>query len=143
LLDAAVSAAIWLKAARLPDGRWARFYELNTNRPLYIDDGGQVTFDYKNLWQHYGMKTGAEIEPVFARLELAKHGLTVSHQQLWISAADELSADELSSKVRQLIDGQDDQGRWVEDRFIQGEDFVDGVFALARFISPEASASGK
>jgi hypothetical protein len=45
--------------------------------------------------------------------------------------------------VRQLIDSQDDQGRWVEDRFIQGEDFVDGVFALARFISPEASASGK
>ncbi len=143
LLDAAVSAAIWLKAARLPDGKWARFYEINTNRPLYIDDGGQVTFEYKNLWQHYGMKTGAEIEPVFARLELAKRGLTVSHQQLWFSAADELSADELSSKVRQLIDSQDDQGRWVEDRLIKGEDFVDGVFALARFISPEASPSGK
>lgn len=143
LLDAAASAATWLQAARLPDGRWARFYELNTNRPVYIDDRGKVTFEDKNLLQHYGMKTGAEIEPVFARLELARRGLTVSNQQLWINAADELSADELSSEVRHLVDSQDAQGRWVEGRFVMGEDFVDGVFALARFISPQASESAK
>jgi hypothetical protein len=143
LLDAAVSAATWLQAARLPDGRWARFYELNTNRPLYIDDDNQVTFDDKNLLKHYGMKTGTEIEPVFARLELARRGSTVSHDRLWISDMDELSADELNSKVRQLIDRQDAQGRWVEGRFVLGQDFVDGVFALARFISPQASLAGK
>lgn len=143
LLDAAVSAAIWLKAARLPGGRWARFYELNTNRPLYIDNSGAVTFDDKNLLDHYGMKTGAEIEPVFARLDLAKRGLTVSHQGFWTSAADELSPTELSSKVRQLIDSQDAQGRWAEGRFIEGKDFIGGVFALARFISSETTKAVK
>ncbi|MCA0049711.1 pectate lyase [Mesorhizobium sp. B283B1A] len=143
LLDAAESAAKWLLAARLPDGKWARFYELNTNRPVYIDDDNQVTFDDKNLLHHYGMKTGPEIEPVFARLELARRGLTVSRQQLWISGMDELSPGDLSSKVRQLIDSQDAQGRWVEGRFVMGQDFIDGVFALGRFISPQASAPGK
>jgi hypothetical protein len=54
-----------------------------------------------------------------------------------------LSADELSSEVRHLVDSQDAQGRWVEGRFVMGEDFVDGVFALARFISPQASESAK
>ncbi|TPN69870.1 hypothetical protein FJ986_03650 [Mesorhizobium sp. B1-1-1] len=143
LLHAATTAATWLQAARLSDGSWARFYELNTNRPLYIDEGGQVTFDDMDLLKHYGMKTGAEIEPVFARLESATRGQRVSRQRLWISAADELSTGELNSKVRQLVDSQDTQGRWVEGRFIEGEDFVEGVFALARFISAQASEPAK
>ncbi|WP_404925056.1 hypothetical protein [Mesorhizobium sp. ORM16] len=102
-----------------------------------------MTFDDMDLLKHYGMKTGAEIEPVFARLESATRGQRVSRQRLWISAADELSTGELNSKVRQLVDSQDTQGRWVEGRFIEGEDFVEGVFALARFISAQASEPAK
>jgi hypothetical protein len=142
LLDAAASAADWLRAARLPDGQWARFYELNTNRPVYIDDAGQVTFEDKNLLRHYGMKTGPEIEPVFSLLERARRGgLAPSDQPLWISAADHLDADKMISRVRELIAGQDADGRWVQGRFILGQDFVDAVFILARFIQ-QAPNSG-
>jgi hypothetical protein len=140
LLEAAESAAVWLKTARQPDGSWARFYELKTNRPLYIDSRGQVTFEGKDLRKHYGMKTGPEIEPVFARLALAKQGAAVSHHGLWISAADELSTDELDSRVRHLIDSQDAQGRWVKGELVEGQDFVDGVFTIARFISEKKEA---
>ena len=32
---AILSALLWLEEVRLPDGRWARFYEIGTNRPIF------------------------------------------------------------------------------------------------------------
>ena len=41
----AVDAAVaWLRQARLPDGRWARFYELGTNRPIFSGRDGVVRY---------------------------------------------------------------------------------------------------
>ncbi|MEK7475723.1 MAG: pectate lyase [Candidatus Coatesbacteria bacterium] len=39
----AVEAAVaWLRKARLPDGRWARFYEIGTDRPVFCGRDGVV-----------------------------------------------------------------------------------------------------
>jgi PelA/Pel-15E family pectate lyase len=41
----AVEAAVaWLRRVRLPDGRWARFYELGTNRPIFSGRDGVVRY---------------------------------------------------------------------------------------------------
>jgi PelA/Pel-15E family pectate lyase len=41
----AVEAAVaWLRQVRLPDGRWARFYELDTNRPMFSGRDGIVRY---------------------------------------------------------------------------------------------------
>lgn len=42
---AILSALLWLEEARLPDGRWARFYELGTNRPIFSGRDGIVRYD--------------------------------------------------------------------------------------------------
>jgi PelA/Pel-15E family pectate lyase len=47
---AAVDAAVgWLTHARLDDGRWARFYEIGTNRPIYSGRDGIVRYDISEI----------------------------------------------------------------------------------------------
>jgi pectate lyase-like protein len=35
----------WLRNSKLPNGKWARFYELKSNRPLYCTPEGKIVFD--------------------------------------------------------------------------------------------------
>jgi PelA/Pel-15E family pectate lyase len=47
---AAVDAAVaWFKASRLPDGRWARFYEIGTNRPIFAGRDGIVRYSLEEI----------------------------------------------------------------------------------------------
>ena len=47
---AAVDAAVaWLRAVRLPDGRWARFYEFGTNRPVFAGRDGIVRYRVEEI----------------------------------------------------------------------------------------------
>jgi PelA/Pel-15E family pectate lyase len=48
----AVDAAVaWLQRSRLPDGRWARFYELDTNRPIFSGRDGIVRYSVDEIEQ--------------------------------------------------------------------------------------------
>jgi pectate lyase-like protein len=58
-LDPVPRALAYLKKSLLPDGRLARYYELKTNRPLYMTrrDGEYfLTYDDSMLPDHYGWK---------------------------------------------------------------------------------------
>jgi len=47
----------WFEKSRLPDGQWARFYELHTNKPLYcVAETYEITYDDSNLPTHYSFK---------------------------------------------------------------------------------------
>ncbi|QDV51670.1 pectate lyase [Gimesia fumaroli] len=53
------SALTYLKKSQLPDGQLARYYELKTNRPLYMSRRGKkysLTYDDSDLPRHYGWK---------------------------------------------------------------------------------------
>ena len=46
----AVDAAVaWLTRARLDDGRWARFYEIGTNRPIFSGRDGIVRYKLEEI----------------------------------------------------------------------------------------------
>lgn len=48
----AIEAAVeWFKAVRLPDGRWARFYEIGTNRPIFAGRDGIVRYSVDEIEQ--------------------------------------------------------------------------------------------
>jgi hypothetical protein len=139
-LKAANSAADWLKATRLPDGTWSRYYELGSNRPMYVDENNSVTFEPVNLLDHYNLRGTFDIPAVLDRLEKATSGETVTPSPLWISAADRLTGTDLAANVKGLIARQDPSGRWVADGWIDGATFVDGVFALSRFLDEAETA---
>lgn len=64
-------ALAWLKRSLLPNGQLARYYELETNQPLYMERDGKdysLTHDDSRLPTHYGWKNDAQIEPLEAAL---------------------------------------------------------------------------
>lgn len=46
---AILSALEWLESSRLPDGRWARFYEIGTNRPIFLGRDGVVRYSVTEI----------------------------------------------------------------------------------------------
>jgi PelA/Pel-15E family pectate lyase len=113
-----VDAALqWLDQSRLPDGQIARYYELKTNRPLYMQTNSkayEITYDDSNLPDHYGWKKASEIKTL--REDFKKLSSDLNAGTSWQSAAPQWS------EVETLIDGLDEQGRWVS-RY-QGERLV-------------------
>lgn len=68
-----IPAAIkWLKESILCDGKLARYYELKTNRPLFMNRSGKdyfLTYSDSNLPDHYGWKTQSRIDQIESRYQ--------------------------------------------------------------------------
>lgn len=47
--EAILSALEWLDRSRLPDGRWARFYEIGTGRPIFLGRDGVVRYSIHEI----------------------------------------------------------------------------------------------
>lgn len=108
-LDAIDPALQWLKRSVLPDGQIARFYELQTNRPLYfVRDTYELTYDDSNLPTHYSFKAKSGIDKVEKRLaqikETGKTKVSVSNLRT------------LQREAQILLAQLDSSGRWLEDK---------------------------
>jgi PelA/Pel-15E family pectate lyase len=104
----------YLKSSLLPDGRLTRFYELKTNKPLYMFRRGDVytlTYDDSELPSHYGWKINSQLEKIEARYKQLKQGITVIKPKHNIT--------DLERLVRKIIADLDEKGRWIST--YQGE----------------------
>ena len=129
----------WFKKTQLPDGRWARFYELETNRPLYCQaETYKVTYDDSDLPTHYGFKIdesmgrkldrwGTVIAAGIEKFRRDKAGPTRPESWAW-------EARSVASAAKKAIETLDDEGRWVRDGMIDTTDFIRNARALAQCI---------
>ena len=70
-------ALAYLKRSRLPDGRLARYYELATNRPLYMVRRGKtytLTHDDSDLPRHYAWKVESRLGEIEKTLRASGRG---------------------------------------------------------------------
>lgn len=107
-LDPIPGALAYLRRSLLPDGQLARFYELRTNRPLYMSRRGNVyslTYDDSNPPGHYGWKIASRLDVLETRCRWLKHGGD--------SAAVAQTEAVLELDVRQIINDLDERGRWI------------------------------
>jgi len=107
-LEPVPKALAYLKKGRLPDGRMARYYELRTNRPLYMNRKGKdyfLTYDDTDLPSHYGWKQPTKVD------ELEKEYNALASGTPPKKAAPSPAA--LEKQVRQVLQDLDAQGRWV------------------------------
>ncbi|HZA65707.1 MAG TPA: hypothetical protein VE592_02090, partial [Geminicoccaceae bacterium] len=141
-LEAAGRAARWLEASRLPDGRWARYYELRTNRPLYMTREYRLTYDGADTPRHYGFRGRFDIPRTLERHRRLANGEGEP-------VPDSLSGDqeraqalvaELAPLVERVVAALDDRGRWLEDGMINSATFIANVDLLARYL---AATNGK
>jgi len=110
-------ALAYLKHSLLPDGRLARFYELKTNKPLYMFRRGDVytlTYDDSNLPSHYAWKINSRLDDIEARYNRLKHNSTVTTARR--------TAEDMEQRVRQINENLDEKGRWLST--YRGESFV-------------------
>lgn len=95
----------YLKKSELPDGRLARYYELQSNKPLYMNrDGGEyfLTYDDAKLPDHYGWKVASRLDLIGM---LFQDALT-----LGVTGTVRLMDTE---GHRSTLAELDDQGRWI------------------------------
>lgn len=144
-LEPIPAAAAWLKRSVLPGNVLARYYELKTNRPLYMSRRGDtytLTYDDSNLPSHYGWKTPARMETLgrqYARLRAGK------------SPVEPSTSRQLAQRASEAISTLDGQGRWVSTfdgerlvgqakmpigtRYLSSQVFSDNLTALSQFVA--------
>lgn len=146
-LDSIPRALEYLKRCLLPDGSIARYYELRTNKPLYMDVRYQLTYDDSAVPGHYGWKQRARLDQIQKAYQAAQRGETPSTTR---------RAQELREDVRRIIKELDPQGRWVSTyagerlvgqpkfehgfRFISSDVFCRNVEMLCEFIVSQRTA---
>lgn len=131
----------YLKGSLLPDGRLARFYELRTNRPLYMDAEYRLTYDDADAPEHYGWKVGSRIGELEKLLAQAREG----------RAPSPAPPKDAEREARRAVAALDAEGRWVsvydgerltgQPRFPRGFRYLDSavfirnVEALAAYLA--------
>ncbi|MBI2481171.1 MAG: pectic acid lyase [Planctomycetia bacterium] len=107
-LEPIPAALAWLQRSVLSDGQVARYYELKTNRPLYMTRRGDdysLTYDDSNLPDHYGWKTESRLDKITQQYE------TIAAANPPALPVTETSPTE--QQVQQVIGELDEQGRWL------------------------------
>jgi uncharacterized protein YyaL (SSP411 family) len=138
---APISAAIeWLKESALPDGEYARFYELRTNKPLYFTRDYRLTYEPNDLPTHYA----------FNGIDIDLKQLELQHQDAKVRESERLPQREplrrvSNSEVRRIISALDERGAWVEEgalrshgyrgKIIDSRTFIRNVDRLSRYIT--------
>jgi len=129
------AALAYLKRSELPGGRLARYYELKTNRPLYMSRRGRqysLTYSDANLPKHYAFKTTSHVAALEEKYKQLKHGKRAAKQP-------PVSEKQVREKqARKILAALDDAGRWVStyqagERLVGQPKFAAG----AKYLSSE------
>jgi hypothetical protein len=139
-LEPVPRALDYLRKSLLPDGRLSRFYELQTNKPLYFDRSYEITYDAGDVPTHYAFFIRSRLESLQAEYdELRKNGADSKNRTSQSSPAPQ--------RVRALLESLNSEGAWISQRLMKGyaapqpdgviesEEFVKNVLLLCRFLN--------
>lgn len=110
----------WLKASRLPNGKWGRFLEIGTNQPLYYDRG-RIRVDalhQLSLERRTGYGYETDIFEALTAAEL-RYRQVMSDSSVEPNNEHTENIGDLAKEVTEIISHQDKLGRWIvyEDKF--------------------------
>ena len=120
-LDAVGKAIEWYKRSRIggseDNGIWARFYEVGTNRPLYFTRTYDLVYTDDDLPVHYSFKSNYGVNSRMRTYQQIKE----RGRDFFLAQRDRVHtpkewaaiARARASSVKQIIEAQDDHGRWV------------------------------
>jgi PelA/Pel-15E family pectate lyase len=150
-LAATAPAIQWLKRSTLPDGQIARFYELQTNRPLYfVRDTYELTYDDSNPPPHYSFKSKPGIDKIEKRIaQIKESGKTKpSTSSLKTLAADAQKLIAQLAPDGRWLDGPDGKPLASNDptavrrAVISSATFSKNLTRLAQYVQAAEAASG-
>ena len=123
----------WLKRSMLPDGQIARFYELETNRPLYLTkDDYTLTYDDAKVPTHYSFKSKCNVMKLEASYQaLAKRELPRESKK---------NLKSLRQDADRILRELDSEGRWISNKMLlESALFSKNLTVLAEFVAATKS----
>lgn len=133
------AALAWFERSQIAPGRWARFYELGTNRPIYGDRDGRIHYDLAEVSAErrrgYSWQGGYGVRQVIADYEaLRREGReqTLARRRKQDPGP---ALTTLAEQVATILSQQDDQGRWLSRGRLEMRTFIRHMQALADYIS--------
>ena len=139
----------WFRRSRLPDGQLARFYELQTNKPLYFTKDYKLVYRDNDLPTHYGFKVSDGIKRIADDYEQLKSA-TPANLKLPVKAPRPKSPKGLAERAQAVLAALDDRGRWVENgslrahgnddhtrRIIDCRTFIKNVGILSSYLAAD------
>lgn len=109
-------AIAYLNKSKLPNGKIARFYELQTNKPLYFERGKggkgfELTYDGLNASSNYGWEWNSELDAIQA----AHDALLNGEKPVYPKAEHEKwSLPPSDTEVATILAAQNADGAWIE-----------------------------
>jgi len=140
-------AIAYFRRSQLPNGQLARFYELETNKPLYFTKEYELTYSDADMPTHYAFKVGSGIDRIereYRRLLDADPAELRRRPAPPPRKATPSQVDRAKAAIAAL----DDRGRWVESgrlryhgdddptrRVIDCRTFINNLGALSSYLA--------
>jgi hypothetical protein len=117
-LRAVEPAVKWFKKSAISKGKWARFYELKTNKPLYFTRDYNLVYTDDDLPTHYGFQSsfgGESMIRYFEKVKSMGREKYLAPQKRKPPSAKQRTAraKNMEKRVQAIIAAQDKKGRWV------------------------------
>lgn len=112
----------WVESVKMPNGKWPRFAELYTNKPLYYDRGRIGVNNFKDLSPERSTGYGYELNLTdnLNRTRKNYEMIMKEKNRNSFSEKEDLSKELLLKKKREfeesvikIISSQDEKGRWI------------------------------
>lgn len=123
-LEPIPDALRWLKASKLPNGKWGRFLEIGTNKPLYYDRGRirVNSTEELSLERRTGYGYENDLQDALESAELRYlRAIGEAEKKKDPDIQDQLK--KMVPLVQEIIKTQDNQGRWI----VRGDKFREEV----------------
>lgn len=127
-LDAVSPAIRYLKASRLPGGGLARFYELETNRPLYMNREYALTYDPDDVPGHYAFTVSDRLDRIERRYREARARGPAGRPQHPTPTDRELAA-----RAQDAIETQAAYGPWLTEGPLRFAGPADQILDMAEY----------
>tara|TARA_R110002049_G_scaffold2750_8_gene22241 strand:+ start:187112 stop:188617 length:1506 start_codon:yes stop_codon:yes gene_type:complete len=112
-LEPVPRAIAYLRRSQRHDGRLARFYELETNQPLYFTRKYQLVYTDDDLPTHYGFIVSSNLDSI-ERLFLKTQKTPVAELHRAKSDSAPKRSKQLDAEVSRIVNDLDRRGAWVE-----------------------------
>ncbi|MBU2491663.1 MAG: pectate lyase [Bacteroidetes bacterium] len=115
-------ALIWVESVKLTNGKWPRFVELYTNKPMYYNRGRIRVDNFRNLSPERSTGYGYErdlsdlLSKATERFKNISGKENINNSSLMSKPTREellKQKSELEESVNKIISSQDEKGRWI------------------------------
>lgn len=129
----------WLNRSQLDSGRWARFYEMSSNKPIYGDRDGIIHYELSEISEErrrgYGWRGSFGIPGAIKYYEAVMADGREAHATRLDNAP--IGRVPAESRITRIIEQQDAQGRWLRGGWIDMRQFILNMNLLSAYLESE------